>query len=111
MSRTINTVAYSLQGTTANSAVYGAVVSSVPTTARFQTLTTRQAGNDGVRTSRVITQKVATAGGELVDVVETHTSFVPSSVAQSAALPARGILKALMDETSYDAGIAAASIE
>lgn len=111
MSRTINTVAYSLQGTTANSAIYGAVVSTIPTTARFQTLATRQAGNDGVRTSRVVTQKVAVEGGGFVDVVETHTSFVPNSVSQASALPARGILKALMAETSYDAGIAAASIE
>lgn len=111
MSRTINTVAYSLQGTQANSASYGAVVSSVPTTVRFQTLAARQSGFEGTRTSRAVTQKVALADGSRVDVVETHTSFVPNNVSSADALTARSILKALMAEAGYDAGVADKSIE
>lgn len=111
MSRTINTVAYSLQGTADGSAIYGAAISNVPTTARFQSLAAKQGGVAGIRTSRVITQMVTLLDGSKVPVVETHTSFLPLAASSSDALASRGILKALMGETSYDAGIANRSVE
>lgn len=111
MSRVINTVAYSLQGTGDGSAVYGAIVSSVPTTVRFQSLAAKQGGVAGIRTSRVVTQTVTLTDGSKVPVVETHTSFLPLAASAADAIASRGILKALMEETSYDAGIANKSVE
>jgi len=111
MSRTINSVAYSLQGTGEGNAIYGAALSGIPTTVRFQSLAAKQGGVSGIRTSRVVTQKVNVDGIGPVPVVETHTSFVPLVAASTDALTARGVLKALMGEATYDAGIGNQSVE
>lgn len=111
MSRTFNTVAYALQGTGDGSALYGATISDIPTTVRFSSIAAKQGGVAGVRTSRVVTQQVAIASGAIVPVVETHTSFLPIGASGTNATASRAILKALMSEESYDAGIANKSIE
>lgn len=111
MSRTFNTVAYALQGTGDGSALYGATISDVPTTVRFSSIAAKQGGVAGYRTSRVVTQQVTLASGVVVPVVETHTSFLPNGAPGTSAAASRAVLKALMAEESYDAGVANRAIE
>lgn len=111
MSRTIDSVAYALQGTTDNSATYGATLGAIPTTVRFQSLPTRQGGLEGVRTTRVVSQKVTLADGQVVTVSESHTSFVPNVAAKTNAAGSRAVLRALMSEEGYDAAVAAQAVE
>lgn len=111
MSRTINSVAYALQGTTENSATFGAVISGIPTTVRFQTLATRQGGLEGFRVTRTVTQKVTVPDGSVATVSESHSSFLPSCVASTGSAASRAILRSLMAEEGYDAALAAMAIE
>lgn len=111
MSRTINSVSYALQGVGENSAVYGAVIASIPTTVKFQSLPTRQGGLDGVRTTRTVNQKVTLADGTIAVVSESHSSFVPKIAQKADAASSRTVLKALMAEAGYDAAMAAESVE
>lgn len=111
MSRTINSVSYALQGVGESSAVYGAIIASVPTTVKFHSLPARQGGLDGVRTTRTVNQKVKLADGTIAVVAESHTSFVPNVAQKTDAAASRAVLKALMAEEGYDAALAAESVE
>lgn len=111
MPRTFNTVEYALQGSGDGSAIYGATLSTVPTTVRFSSIAAKQGGVAGTRTSRVVTQSVTLASGLVVPVVETHTSFLPSVAPASSATSGRAVLRALMGEATYDAGVANKSVE
>lgn len=111
MSRTINDVTYALQGTTENSATFGAIISNIPTTVRFQTLATRQGGLEGFRVTRTVTQKITMPNGTVATVSESHSSFLPDCAAITDSAACRVILRSLMAETGYDAALAAMSIE
>lgn len=111
MSRTINSVSYALQGVSENSAVYGAVLASIPTTVKFQSLPTRQGGLNGTRTTRTVNQKITLTDGTIAVVSESHSSFVPEIAKKTDAAASRAVLKALMAEEGYDAAMAAESVE
>lgn len=84
MSKTINTHTYALRGTGENMALYGAIISNVPYEARLQSLSTRQKGETGVRTSRVITVQVNDAEGAPHDVVCSVSFFLPHDLPTTA---------------------------
>lgn len=110
MPRTINTHAYATQAITDSSASYGAVLSGVPMVAKFASLATKQGGVSGHRTTRTITKTVTVAGVNY-PVSASYTVFQPSSLPTSEAASAVAELKALIAETSFDAGVDNRSLE
>lgn len=111
MAKTINTHSYALQGTAEGSALYGAVLATVPTEARMQSLPTRQNGEAGVRSSRTITQVIVGADGLPHKATMGISSFLPDSLPSTALDVSFAEMAAWVDEVGFLTAIKNKSVE
>lgn len=109
MSRTINSHTYELQEMSGSNAVYGAVISDVLFAVKFSSALTKQGGSQGHRTTRSVQKTVLVEGVPHV-VQASYTLFLPNAVPATDAASAVSELKALMAETSFDAGVNSRSL-